>query len=120
MGKRIQVAYIIDEYRVALNIGKDSGVRVGEKFQVFTLSEHEIIDPGTKQSLGYLEIIKGTGKITSVQDNMSILESVVKDATPVKVIRKSPFAAFAESEETITTEILPFDDPQIGDYAKLI
>ncbi len=114
------VVYVIDEYQLAINVGTSHGVSVGDKYQVYELSNKEIIDPYTDQSLGYLEIIKGTGKVISVQKSMSIIKSIERSITPTKVIKKSPFGVLPESEEYITPEDLPFNNPEVGDLVKKI
>lgn len=116
----ICVVYIIDEYQLAINVGKSQGISIGDKYQVYALSNKEIIDPYTSQSLGYLEIIKGSGKVISVQESMSIIKSIERSAFPTKIIKKSPYGLFSESEEHVSQEYLPFDNPAVGDLAKKI
>ncbi len=114
------VVYVIDEYQLAINIGKPHGVSVGDKYQVYELSNKEIIDPYTNHSLGHLEIIKGTGKVISVQESMSIIKSIERSITPTKIIKKSSYGILPESEEYITPEALPFEKPKVGDFVKKV
>lgn len=115
----ICVVHIIDDYQLALNIGKDQGVKLDQRYQIYALSEHEIIDPLTSDSLGYLEIVKGTGKVTSVQSHMCIIESDMRTPSRKKIVRKPAFG-YQQLEEYFDSDDCPFDDPEIGDYAKLI
>ena len=61
------VASIINEYKVVINRGIKHDIRLGQRFLIYKLSDEEIIDPITKEPLGYLEIVKGTGKVIHLQ-----------------------------------------------------
>lgn len=69
------VAKVIDEYTVVINRGSSDGVKVGDIYKVFYLSDEDIIDPETGESLGKLEFVVGNGVVTNVQTKMSTLES---------------------------------------------
>ena len=80
-----KVSEIIDEYRIAINIGKDKSVSNGMRFHV--LEPNIIIkDPETGDILGEFDYIKATIEIITVYERFSI----------------------ARSCETITTFVLPF------------
>jgi hypothetical protein len=116
------IIQIVDEYKVAINRGSEHGIQVGQRFLLYRLSETDIKDPETGESLGYLEIVKGTGKVTHVQPKMSTIQSDRVSAAERRIIRrKSPltFMMPTEEEEIVPSgELLPFDDPQVGDKAK--
>ena len=97
-------------------------ISLGQKFLIYSLSDEEIIDPDTNQSLGYLEIVKGTGIVTHVQEKLCTLESDVYHSSSRKVIRTSPFAAFGSSTEEIESNKAqePFNDARTGDFAKRV
>lgn len=123
--KNIKVVHVLnDDYKVVLNVGRNDGIRNNQRFLVYALSDHEIIDPDTKKSLGFLEIVKGSGKVVHVQDNMCTIESDKYKSTPVrKKIRNAGVLSslYEPVEEIVTTnEHFPFDDPEIGDLAKPI
>ena len=120
--KNIQVAYIIDEYRLALNIGSADGVENGQRYLVYTLSDQEIHDPSTNESLGFLEIVKGTGMIENVQEHLCTLKSCTFTSRTKSISRNNRFSnILGTSEECeIENELEPFDFPEIGDYAKPI
>lgn len=123
MSKIFKVVKILDNYKLVINAGSEQHVSVGQKFLIYSLSDEEIIDPDTKQSLGYLEIVKGTGVVTHVQGTMSTLESDIYHSSSKKVKRTSPFSVIGSSvEEEIESEKTqePFDDPQIGNFAKRV
>jgi len=129
------IVEVIDDTTVAINRGAKHGVRFGERFLIYSLSKREIIDPETEKSLGYLEIKKGTGRVTNVQDVMATIESDKTVNPDKRVIRRTKpiqnplYAGLGsiydyqqEEEEVIEmlTELVPFKNPQIGDKARPI
>lgn len=65
------VAKVIDNYKLVINRGSENGIREGQRMLVYGISDEDIKDPRTGESLGYLELVRGTGKIISVQEKMS-------------------------------------------------
>lgn len=129
MKKQICVVHVQDDYKVSLNVGSKDGVSKGNSFLIYTLSDHEIIDPISKESLGFLEFVKGTGTVIHVQENMCTIESnKYENSLPRKTIRKNAGSSLivalngsSTTEETvIEREHVPFDNPEIGDFAKQI
>jgi len=129
----IKVAHIIDRYSLALNKGSADGIKVGQRFLIYSIGD-EIKDPDTNASLGKLEIVKGTGKVTNLQDHIATIGSDMKES-PKRIIRRINTGrsyyqtALAnalsmyndpEVEELLPAERMPFDDPSIGDIAKPI
>jgi hypothetical protein len=70
-----KVVKVIDDYSLVINRGEISGIREGQRMLVYNTSEEEIKDPQTGESLGYLDLVRGTGTITFVQEKISILQS---------------------------------------------
>jgi hypothetical protein len=69
------VVAVLDSTTVVINLsGMDLYASLGQRVAIFTWGP-EIRHPTTKKSLGHLEILKGYGKIISVQENMSIVTS---------------------------------------------
>jgi hypothetical protein len=128
--KLIKVAHIIDDYTLIINKGSENGINIGQRFLVFIIGE-EIIDPESKESLGYLEIVKGTGKITHLQPKMATLSSDMQ-SPPGRSIRKSnnqnsrPFditkmlGGDMEVEEQLPPKPIAFKSPQVGDLVKKV
>lgn len=123
------VVKVLDGYKVAINRGSLQKISTGQRFLIYILSKEEIIDPNSGKSLGYLEIVKGRGKVTHVQEKMSIIESYEKEAFSRRILRKpyeNPLVRALtnwgkeEEVEIIEPPCAPFDDPQIGDKAKPI
>ena len=67
---RIQVEKVLSRDRVILNRGEVHGVKPGMRFVLYNVSEEEILDPATGESLGQLELIKGRrrGNLRAGQD----------------------------------------------------
>lgn len=120
-----KIATILNDYKVVINAGAENGVRMGQRYLIYALSDDEILDPDTGKSLGYLEIVKGTGIITHVQNKMATLESDTyknlskKYRKPTSAILKPYFSSPSEEIETERKQ-LPFDDPEIGDFVKQV
>jgi hypothetical protein len=116
------VQILNDDYKIVINAGDNKGIKKGQRFLVYALSDHEIFDPDTQKSLGFLEIVKGTGKVIHVQEKMATIESdVYETSQPTKIIRKNPMYGFGSTEEeTVSREHIAFDNPRIGDFVKQI
>lgn len=104
--KDVHVAHIIDSHQLVLNVGSEDGVDLGIRFLIYGLSEDDIIDPVTSKPLGRLELVRGTGSVTYVQDKMSIITS----DTPANL-------GFISA---LNNEYAPFKSPCVGDYARQI
>ncbi|ACK68246.1 conserved hypothetical protein [Rippkaea orientalis PCC 8801] len=129
------VAKVIDDYKLVINRGSEHGIREGQRMLVYCVSDEDIKDPNTGESLGYLELVRGTGKIIFIQEKISILESDKTKAEIRKIFNraskseprshtlKTLSAMLAEPEplETIESkELVPFENPQVGDQVKPI
>jgi hypothetical protein len=125
-----KVVKVVDKYTIVINAGTDKGVRIGKQFLVVGLGE-AIIDPDTKESLGELEIVRGKGRVTHVQERMATLKSAeferqpdVKEIKKVSTGGKGAIANMFGPQETVTESIKPsepiskpFIDAQAGDLA---
>ena len=123
MEKQLKVASVLDDYKLVLNAGSNSNIKVGQRYLIYSLGDEEIIDPDTNESLGFLEIVKGTGKVTHVQDKMCTVESDEYKILPKTTRKRKSYSIFSDSivEETEPErEQLPFSDPVIGDFAKRV
>lgn len=117
MNKQLKVAHVIDQYTIAINAGSECGIQPGQRYLLYTLSSEEIFDPDTHESLGYLEIVKGSGKVTNVQKKMSTIKSDEYRIPTKKISRK--YSLIFEEIET-GRELLPFKSPCEGDLLKRI
>ena len=121
------VAQVFDNnYKIVINRGSEHGVSKNQIFQIYVLSDEEIIDPENDESLGRLEIVKGTGKVIHIQPQMATLESTKKTTEAERKIVKKPSSfssVFAGIEEEIINpreKLLPFDKPEVGDKVRPI
>ena len=69
-----KVTNIIDQYTVALNIGKDNGVVKGMKFEILGPTV-TINDPDTHEKLGELSFVKARVEVTQVYNKFCVAES---------------------------------------------
>lgn len=114
------VAKVNDEYTLVINRGSENGVMKGDNFLVYYVDPEELFDPETGQSLGNLEIIRGTGTAIHVQPKMTTLKSN-RVVSKGRVIRRQAGLLAALSGEVIEEpekEVMPFDDPNVGDKVK--
>ena len=126
----IKVARVIDNFTLVLNKGAADGVKEGQRFLVYGTGE-VIADPDTGDSLGRLEIVRGTGKVTHLQEKMATIGSDMS-SDPSRTVRKTQqnapswLSAMARGLST-SQEIelrppqkVPFENAAVGDAAKPI
>ena len=109
------VADVLGSDRVVINVGTTDGVKVGQRYLIYELSDKEIVDPVTEESLGKLEIPKGTGRIVHAQDRMAVLES---DKEPGR--SATHLATWFDPTLFPGSEKAPFRSPRLGDSVKRI
>ncbi len=122
-----KVVHLKDDggHEVIINKGSVDGIVEGQKFLVYGLGMN-IRDPETNEDLGILEMPRGEGVITYVQDKMSHLRCITSSEPRRKTRHinrgSSIYAAFInpEIEEEVITDALPFDGAVVGDIAKRI
>lgn len=121
------VVKVIDEYTIVINRGSEHGVSKGDQFLVYFIEPEELKDPETGESLGNLEVVRGTcsaihvqPKITTVKSNRSVSRGRVirRTSNPGIGGLLGSFAAERETIEEPEREALPFDDVQIKDSVK--
>ena len=105
--KAVRVVKVLSSSQVVLNVGKNEGVLYGDQYIIFGLSEEEIIDPETNESLGKLEIFRGIGSVIYLQETMCILEALPPSILGMIVTRSN-------SEPSGGT----FNNAHVNDYAK--
>lgn len=116
-------------YKLVINKGRCHGIELGNKFLIYGEGK-EIFDPESNESLGKIEIIRGRGIAIHVQEKITTLECVEKTKAPVTKIVEEPagrsglWASLYATKKTTYTEpeinYLPFDNPTVGDKARLI
>ena len=111
------VVRVIAPHKVVINRGTEHGIQKGQRFLVYHLDTTPIQDPETGSDLGRLEIVRGTGKATHVQEKMTTVSSDRRGPSERRV--KSKLNPFSTQEETQTPgDIEPFEDVERGDKAK--
>lgn len=73
-----RVIKILDNERVIVNLGLNSGIKRNMKFYIFEYGE-EIEDPISKKKLGRIEHIKHRVRVDHVQDNFCVMISDEKE-----------------------------------------
>lgn len=119
------VVKIIDEFNVVINRGSDHGVVQGDEFVIYYKEQEDLLDPVTGESLGRLEIVRGTGFATHVQPKMTTIKSntMGQGDTWSKEglgIGGSLLGDFSSNPDTFGKEFetLPFDNVMVKDQVK--
>lgn len=101
------------------------GVREGNTFVVYYVEPEDLIDPETQESLGKLEVVRGTGVATNVQEKMTTIKSNRYENNSGTIIRRnnSPFGGISaliggETIEQPAKDLIPFDEAKRGDKVK--
>lgn len=105
---------------LVIDIGSEHGLPKGAEVVVYVLGE-EIVDPETNESLGKLEIVRGTGTVEHVQTRMAIVKGATTKVR--KRVVKSPFQPFWAGQEEILENVEEpayFVDVQVGDLVRVI
>jgi len=115
------IVTVIDDYKVVINRGSQNNIKKNQRFLIYGLSDNDLIDPETGNSLGRLEIVRGTGLATHVQERLTTISSDMKRISSRKTVRKQGLLTlYPEEIIESDTEIQPFEDVKIGDLAKPI
>ena len=69
---RGKVARVLSSREVAINKGSQDGVRIGMIFKILSTKGSEITDPDTGESLGSVELVKTSVKVTDAQDRIAV------------------------------------------------
>lgn len=83
-----KVADILGEYELAINIGKNSGVKQGMEFAV--LGKKLITDPDSHKTLGTYNYDKLRVRVTQVEDNYSVASTTSSFGFDIGVIVSQP------------------------------
>lgn len=128
-----KVVKVIDEFTIVMNRGESDGVKAGQRYLIYAIGD-ELFDPDTKESLGMLEVVRGTGKVTHLQPKMATIVSDMRNP-PKRTIRKTKkpttslglqalyganFGTTEEVEEQLPADVVPFESVSVGDFIKKI
>jgi len=122
-----KVIFIIDGTRLVINRGSKNGLKVGDRFLVFGYGP-DLRDPDTGADLGRLEVVRGRGEVTHVQDDLATVQSIERRPRRAtrRIVREPTRAAAILAqiegrlieEELQPDEELPFLQPEVGDLVK--
>jgi curli biogenesis system outer membrane secretion channel CsgG len=76
----------VDGQTAYINVGRTSGIKVGDKFTIHRKGE-DLIDPATGMNLGATEKQVGTAVVTDVQDRFAIV-TITGEAAAADVLKK--------------------------------
>jgi hypothetical protein len=117
-----KIASKTNAYTLILNKGTAHGVKIGDIFKIVSLGDM-IIDPDSGEPLDALEIVKGTVKVTHIQEKISTLESIDYISEPDKqeIVKRSAGSWGILGQETVTItpgkkKLKPLNDVCVGDY----
>lgn len=105
-----------EAWDVVLNIGKNNGISKNSIFLIFALGP-ELLDPETGESLGHIEVVRGQGRVTHLQEKMCTVRSA---RTRTKYYPKNALSAFTSTDSEIREVAAPFGKICVGDFARLI
>lgn len=121
-----KVIKVPNENTVVINRGSDNGVKLGQTYLICGIGE-ELFDLETKESLGLLELARGTGTSSHIQPKMSQLVSDQYEETGTKTTKRTRPGFFAAAageviEEVLNSELVcvAFDSPEIGDSVRRV
>jgi len=115
---RGEVAEIIDDRKVVLNIGMGAQVKKGMRFIIYAETEH-VYDKSGKD-LGILEIPKAEVEVVDVQEKLSIAENAAYVEVPLPPSYLSPWSHFPSFEGTRRSVRVPQELPIDKDKIKKI
>lgn len=84
MKKNYKIARIIDRYTVIINAGKRDGIVKGMQFEVLGNSDDAVLDPDTKEILGFLSAPKAIIRVNEVHDKYSFCGNSESYISPIK------------------------------------
>lgn len=113
------VVKVIDSCKLAINRGKIHGLKQGQRLLVYSLTGQEIQDPNSGESLGYLEIVKGTGQVIHLQEKICTIESD-KQKILTRKMQKNVYFGLRDEIVEYEQNLVPFEDPEPGDLVKPI
>jgi len=112
------------QFKLLVNSGEREGTKVGDRVLVFALGP-EVIDPIDQRNLGHFEVVRGQGRVVSVQQTMAVI-SCTDTAQEYRVKGfgglTNAMAALGniQRETELVTVAKPFKFPEIGDLIRFI
>jgi hypothetical protein len=117
------VVKVIDPYTVVINKGSRHGVHFQHEFLIFENGE-ELKDPETGESLGKLEIVKGRGEVKHLQESLTTIRSSTTHQQRASYglggSYGTPGAIILAQQPEYTDVVNAFENPKIGDFARVL
>jgi hypothetical protein len=122
MSDDIRVIKVIDQYKIVINKGTETGISKNQNFLIYSVDDEPLIDPVTNENLGYLENVKGRGTVLHLQPKAATLisASFTKPSEIVKTQKDRFNFTTSITREPIEAERLPFENVEVGDLVKII
>lgn len=70
-----KIVEILSEYDILINGGTTHGIKENDKFEIYKQGR-PVIDPDTKETLGYFDMIKGIVVAKKIQEKITICSSL--------------------------------------------
>ncbi len=83
-----KVADILGDYELAINMGKNSGVKPGTEFAV--LGKKSITDPDSHKTLGTYKYDKVRVRVSRVEDNFSVASTTLSFSLDINLPLSPP------------------------------
>lgn len=106
-----------DAKSVVINKGEADGISEGQRFLIYQLSAESITDPTTGDDLGKLEIVRGTGIVSHLQEKLATITS---DMTRLRRARSGGFRGLTISPPDYEEEDVYFKSVKRGDLVKAV
>jgi hypothetical protein len=105
----VRVAHVLNSSEAVINKGSLDGITVGQTFLFFNEGP-DVQDPVTKESLGQVEVLRGRGRVTHLQDRIATVRSIettrVYDSPGIMTLR------------SYHDELAPFRGIDVGDIGR--
>jgi hypothetical protein len=70
-----KVIEVIDDFKVVINRNELNCIRIDTSHLVYSITNKPIYDPITSDFIGHRILCKGSGRIISVEENISIIQA---------------------------------------------
>lgn len=88
--KEMRIAKIISTKQIVINAGQEDGIKKGDTLEIIDkFGSDPVIDPDTGESLGCLDISKGTVTVSQVYPHMAIAEAPYKTTNMYNALNPS-------------------------------
>jgi len=115
------------DFEVVINRGAEHGVRMSQRYLIYGVEDEPLKDPVTGETLGLLELVRGTGRVVHVQPRIATIRSdrTEREGTTRVHKRKTTIGELMgqppqEYVETSPPTAVPFQDVSVENKTKRI